>query len=87
MAPKPAAFSELRQEPQHRHRDVEIIIARLFDEISKQRRALEKLTTKIEEDRERQLAADRERDKMTNALAELGKGFFSRRGTGWNDFF
>jgi len=76
-APRPATFSERHQEPGHRHRDLEAAINRYSEELAKQRRALEKLTQKMEEDKERQRAADRDRDSMIGALEHLIKSVFT----------
>ncbi|KAN0104975.1 hypothetical protein V8E51_010720 [Hyaloscypha variabilis] len=72
-----------RQEPHHRHRDLEAAINRLSDELSQQRKALDKLTQKIEEEKEYQLAADRARDRMIRALEDPLKSVYS---ADWNKY-
>jgi hypothetical protein len=83
-APKATPFLEQnRQEPHHRHRDLEAAINRLSDELSQQRKALDKLTQKIEEEKEYQLAADRARDRMIRALEDPLKSVYS---ADWNKY-
>ncbi|PMD47884.1 hypothetical protein L207DRAFT_523231 [Hyaloscypha variabilis F] len=83
-APKATPFLEQnRQEPHHQHRDLEAAINRLSDELSQQRKALDKLTQKIEEEKEYQLAADRARDRMIRALEDPLKSVYS---ADWNKY-